>query len=405
MNLPRPLLASAILLLLGLPAVSFAAGDDPDAALPQSINQFAFELYPHTGPPDANLIFSPFSIHLALEMTTAGAAGDTLTQMQSVLHLTADSTSASAGRLMDRLQSAGENSIPILKVASAIWAQQGVQWNPDFFQTVQTDFRGQAETVDFQDPSRARSTINDWVAAQTDGKILNLLPLDAIQPHVTKLILTNAVYFKGDWADPFEAARTATGPFHVPARTDPVQTAIMHQTSSLPYMETDSFQAIEMPYVGGSLSMLILLPKGLDGLSKLEANLNEKMLADVDQRSTPQRVAISLPKFKFRQTIDLVPALKILGMDKPFDPHQANFSGMDSSRDLYISGAVHQAYVEVNEEGTEAAAATGITMGITAMPAMPPEIFNADHPFLFLIRDRATGLVLFLGRVMNPLND
>ncbi len=249
---------------------------------------------------------------------------------------------------------------------------------------------------------RRRKTINDWVAAQTNDKIQNLLGKGSIQPHVTKLIITNAVYFKGDWLLPFDANHTSNFPFHVRGAAETTPAATMHQTAQVGYMENDSFQAIELPYAHSNLAMLIVLPKATDGFPAVEAHLDTDLLGTIDKGLGNDRVAIALPKFKFAASLDLAQPLTELGMKAAFDPSAADFSGMDNQRDLYVSGVVHQAYVAVDEKGTEAAAATGIMVGATAIIMPPPQEFRADHPFIFAIRDKQTGAIMFLGRVVDP---
>jgi serpin B len=403
------MLAKICIALLAIPgALCFAdttSPTTPDASadLARAINQFAFDLLPHTGDSNANLIFSPCSIHLALDIAAAGAGGTTLSQMQSVLHADAN-TPAAAGALAGSLQSVGGDNAPILKIANALWAQSGVHWNAGYLDRVQKTFAAKLDTLDFGNPDAARQTINDWVASQTNDKIQNLIVKSAIQPGVTRLIITNAVYFKGDWLDPFSPNSTHDRPFHVRGQSDATPVPTMRETTQAAYMETDSFQAIELPYLGQNISMLILLPKTTDGLPAIESQLSPDLLTKIDQALAPQRVEISLPKFKFNASLDLAGPLAEMGMKDAFTPNTADFSSMDDSHDLYISGVVHQAFVAVDEKGTEAAAATGIMVGATAIMLPPPLSFNADHPFLFAIRDQKTGLILFLGRVQDPSN-
>jgi serpin B len=394
-----------ILALLAIPMISIAdEAVPPDTApLVGSINQFALALYPKSGGADQNLIFSPYSIHLALAMTAAGAGGDTLKQMQTVLDFPGGDFNlpTAAGNLMLSLQPAHRDSEPILKVANALWAQQGFDFSAPYLNSVQKDFRAKLASLDFTDAESARKTINDWVAQQTNDKIKDLLGEGSIEPHVTKLVLTNAVYFKADWIQPFDKNKTQDGDFHANGKTDAIQTPMMHETTRVPIMQNDQFQAIELPYVGDRISMLILLPKAVDGLGKLESNLDAAEISDIDKQLSPDLVAVSLPKFQFKKKIDLNPVLQGMGISDAFDPNQADFSGMDGKRDLFISDVVHQAFVAVDEKGTEAAAATGISVGAMAI-IVPQNSFNADHPFLFLIRDKQSGLILFMGRVQDP---
>jgi serpin B len=405
MQSPSAMAIGIMLALLAIPVISSADDVVPidEGPLVQSVNQFALALYPRSGGADQNLIFSPYSIHLALAMTAAGANGDTLKQMQTVLHYPAGDSDipVAAGAMMNSLQLAGIDNGPILKVANALWAQQGFDWNAQYFDSVQKEFHAKFATLDFTDAEHARQTINDWVASQTEDKIKDLLGEGAIQPHITKLVLTNAVYFKADWVQPFDKNKTRDGDFHAGGKPDVVQTPMMHETTRVPIMQNDQLQAIDLPYVGDKLSMLILLPKAVDGLANLESNLDGSMLADIDKQLTPDLVAVSMPKFEFQKKIDMNSVLNGMGMSNAFDPNQADFSGMDGKRDLFISDVVHQAFVAVDEKGTEAAAATGISVGAMAI-VVPPNNFTADHPFVFLIRDKESGLILFMGRVQDP---
>jgi serpin B len=390
-------------IILALPTLSFAdsAPSNPAADLAAGINRFGLDLYPHAGDPNTNLIFSPYSIHLALDIAAAGARGNTLSQMQSVLHLTPD-FSAAASALISQLQSAGNDNSPILKTANALWAKQGEHFNASYLDSAAKTFSARIDTLNFDDPEAARKTINDWVAAQTNDKITDLIAKGIIQPRVTRLIITNAVYFKADWTDPFDPNHTHNAPFHIRGQSDASPVPTMHQTTQAAYMENDSLRAIELPYASSKLAMLLILPKNTDGLVTLESKLSPDLLSQIDAALEPDRVAVSVPKFKIAISLDLASPLIDLGMKEPFQPYTADFSGMDDDHDLYITGVVHQAYVAVDEKGTEAAAATGITVGATMVMLPPPKTFNADHPFLFLIRDKETGLILFMGRVVEP---
>ncbi|GAI76663.1 unnamed protein product, partial [marine sediment metagenome] len=255
----------------------------------------------------------------------------------------------------------------------------------------EVDFAGATET--------ARKTINAWVEKKTKDKIKELLKPGVLN-RLTRLVLTNAIYFKGNWDSQFEKARTQPAPFTL---TDgkKVNVPMMNQTEKFKYTEAESFQALELPYVDNELSMVILLPKETDGLSDFEKTLTAGNLSEWLGKLRKRKVIVSVPKFRMTSQFSLAAVLKSMGMTDAFVPDAADFSGMNGKRDLFISAVIHKAYVEVNEEGTEAAAATGVVIGVTSMPARPP-VFRADHPFLFLIRDNRTGSILFIGRVMNP---
>ena len=245
----------------------------------------------------------------------------------------------------------------------------------------------------------ARREINAWVEKQTHDKIKELIKPKAIN-QATKLVLTNAIYFKGDWNSQFKKDQTRNEAF-----TDggdvKIKTPMMHQTEKFKYLDADTLQVLEMPYAGKELSMVVLLPKKVDGLADLEKSLTAEKLAGWLGKVHEQTVIVSLPKFKTTSAFGLVENLKALGMKKAFVLPGANFSGIDGREDLFISAVIHKAFVDVNEEGTEAAAATAIILGGGGPPPMIPE-FRADHPFVFLIRDTRNDNVLFLGRIVNP---
>ncbi|MGD1277846.1 MAG: serpin family protein [Tepidisphaeraceae bacterium] len=379
-------------------------GDDKTAALADGANRFALDLYKRAGSADQNLIFSPYSIDTALLMTYAGAHGDTAAEMARVLHLPAGLAPAdlhqAAGKLIARFQTARDHASGTLRVANALWAQQGVQWLPPFLDLLDKNYQAKLATLNFADAEQARKTINDWVAQQTADKIQQLISSGVLNAD-TRLVLTNAVYFKADWQDPFEKFMTADGDFHVGGKPETVKTSMMHRTGGVLFMQDDQLQAIEMPYAGDDLAMLVLLPRSVDGLAAVESKLDEPMLGHVVAGLSSTQVAMALPKYKIAQRLALGSVLRTLGMDKAFDPREADFSAMDGNRDLVISDVLHQAYVAVDEQGTEAAAATGMVMGATAIMASPTA-FDADHPFVFLIRDTKTGVILFVGRVQDP---
>lgn len=377
-----------------------------EAALGSAINAFGLDLYSQLqGEKGGNLFTSPLSIATALAMAYAGARGETATQMADVLHFSQDPAAmegAFAALLAD-LNAAGQAGGFSLDVADALWTQQGFPLLADFVSAMQSNFGGGLKQVDFiHDASGATKTINDWVAQQTNGKITDLFAPGALTAY-TRLVLTNAIYFKGQWATAFDPAQTHNASFTL-GSGEQVSTPTMHITGHYRYMEKDGFQVLELPYADGRLAMDVLLPTqsaGLQGLdiSALPADLNGWL-----QGMSGQRVAVSLPKFTMTTQFDLIPALQALGMTDAF-LRGADFTGI-SSEQLHIGNVVHKAFIDVSETGTEAAAVTGIGMFLpTAAIAMPvdPIIFNANHPFLFLIRDTQTGSVLFTGQVENPL--
>jgi serpin B len=372
----------------------------------QSINAFAESLYGQLqgqAGGSGNLFLSPLSISTALAMTYAGAQGETATQMAAALHYTLDpgTLAADFGSLIADLNTAGQGNYS-LSVADALWGQQGYSFLAPFLNLMQADYGGGLHQVDFIDAAEtARQTINNWVAQETNNKIQNLIPPGGLNS-LTRLVLTNAIYFKGQWATPFNANLTQSAAFTL-GSGDQVQVPTMHDTDSYRYMQSDGYQVLELPYQGNRLVMDVLLPtgsgpSGLD-VSQLPADLNGWL-----QGLTPQEVDVSLPKFQITTpSFYLNQPLEALGMTDAFNPNAADFSGI-STKPLYISAVIHKAFIDVDENGTAAAAATAIIMepSCIAKPITPAVVFNADQPFLFLIRDAQSGSVLFMGQVADP---
>ncbi len=370
-------------------------------AIANSNNQFAFDLYKRLREQDSNLFFSPASISTALAMTYAGAAGSTEKQMAQVLryNLPAEQLHSGYGTLIKILNSRQPGYE--LTLANRLWANKGYPLQQDFLTLTREKYGSELAQVDFADQTEeARRTINTWVAEQTRGKIEDLIPpgvLDAM----TRLVLTNAIYFKGAWAEEFSPNATQEAAFHL--SSDRRTTAhLMHQTDSFRYAAIEDLQILELPYAGGDLSMIILLPTQVDGLPQLEDQLTAENLKSWLSRLRKRQVEVFLPKFKLTSQFALSQTLQALGLTLPFSD-QADFSGISTAEDLMISEVIHQAYVDVNEEGSEAAAATGVILRPTAAPLpQEPVTFRADHPFVFVIRDNRTDTILFLGRVTNP---
>jgi serpin B len=386
-----------------------AATADPEAvAIGQGINQFAFDLYAQLAARKGNLFYSPQSISTALAMTWAGARGETAAQMAKTLRLPADrlekpeSIHAANAKLLAGLSAAREKQGYELSAANALWGQKGYAWLPDFLGVVKTNYGAGLEEVDFvKNAEGARQTINLWVEKETREKIKDLIPPGVLDP-MTRLVLTNAIYFKGDWDHAFKKDRTNDEDFFAEGGRK-VKAPMMNQSEQFGYMDGGEFQALEMPYKGDALSMVVLLPKKEDGLAALEKTLSAEKVAGWIGELRNRKVQVTVPKFKTTAQFMLADTLKALGMPLAFDPDKADFSGMDGKRDLFISAVIHKAFVDVNEEGTEAAAATAVVMKMRSAPAEPPPVFRADHPFLFLIRDKRSGCILFLGRVVNPM--
>jgi serpin B len=399
-------LFTAALLSTALAAVAQAA-DDPKAdkaAVAQGNTQFALDLYAQLRAKDGNLFFSPYSISTALAMTRAGARGDTASEMDKTLHYTleGDKLHAAFGGLVQEVNGdpADKKRGYQLSTANALWGQKNYGFKPDFLKLNKDHYGAGLKDVDFVGATEdARKTINGWVEKETHDKIKDLLAPGVLTGD-TRLVLTNAIYFKGDWATQFKKDLTKDEPFTLSADKK-ATVPLMHQRMKFPYFASNSFQMLEMPYVGKDLSMVVLLPKKADGLADLEKTLAADKLTDWLSKLREEEVDVALPKFKTTLSLDLTKMLADMGMPKAFSSSTADLSGMAGEPgDLFISAVVHKAFVDVNEEGTEAAAATGVVVSTESLHIMP--VFRADHPFVFLIRDKRSGSILFLGRLADP---
>ncbi|MGO9916444.1 MAG: serpin family protein [Isosphaeraceae bacterium] len=399
-----------ILFTLGLGNSEVGNVDSPEPvrALVQGNNSFALDLYAQLRRGEGNRFLSPFSISSALAMTYAGARGDTALEIARALHFTLapDQLHPAFHRLITEIVSrdtkASAQSPDIhLFTANALWAQQGEPILGDFQQRIESEYQGGIFPVDFRlATERARQRINDWVEKQTRGKIEKLLKPNQLDKS-TVLVLTNAIYFKGFWESQFLKQHTVSDTFHTSASRT-VKVDMMNQTGRFRYLDERTFQALELPYRGRAVSMVILLPRAVDGLAQVEAACNEPRLEAWLAKLAAHRVQISLPRFRLTEQIELKNTLSALGMPLAFEAGAADFSGMTGRRDVAISAVVHKAFVEVEETGTEAAAATGVVMKRATAIAQPTKVFRADRPFLFLIRDNRSGSILFLGRLVRP---
>ncbi|HEY41789.1 MAG TPA: serpin family protein [Dehalococcoidia bacterium] len=367
---------------------------------------FAFDLYKTLRDEEGNLFYSPYSISIALAMTYAGARGETEQQMAETLKflLAQEDLHPAFNSLDILLAQRGEGAEGKddqgfrLNIVNAIWGQKDYAFLDEFLDVLAENYGAGLRLVDFiNETEKSRVTINDWVSDQTEGRIEDLIPQGIITV-LTRLVLTNAIYFNAAWEYPFEEEATYNGPFYLLDGGE-VTVPLMRQTESFGYTGGDGYQAVELPYDGHELSMVILLPEEgqfevFEGL--LDAELVAAIIEDLDS----QEVALTMPKFEFESEFGLKQALAAMGMPIAFTD-AADFSGMTGVRDLHIADVIHKAFVSVDEAGTEAAAATAVIMELTAMPAEPVEV-TIDHPFIFLIRDIETGTILFVGRVVNP---
>jgi serpin B len=390
-----------------IPLLVVAIGAGPERVAMNDVvagnNRFAFDLFGKVRNRPGNLVFSPYSISTALALTYTGASGQTAEEMAETLHLPPDGKALDSGfaALRALIGGEGEDRAYQLSTANALWGQQGLSYRPEFLKRAEASFGAGLRPVEFlENPEGARKTINAWVEKQTRDKIKNLLASSDIDRD-TDLILTNAIYFKGSWAIPFPKASTKDAEFRDSNTSSRVPT--MHLTSQFGYLETDDFQGLDLPYVGNDLSMVILLPKKVDGLTGLESSLSSTSVEGWLAKLARRRVQVELPRFKVEASCELAKTLASMGMPSAFG-RQADFSGITTDRRLAISAVIHKAFTEVNEEGTEAAAATAVIMkrSLAIAPQQIPVVFRADHPFLFLIRDIRSGSILFVGRVVNP---
>ena len=367
-------------------------------------NAFATDLYARLSAKEGNLSFSPTSIQTALAMTWAGARGQTADEMAKVLHLGADGkTHDELGGFLGRLNEDGKKGGYELSVANALWGLKGYPFMPAYVDLAKKKYGGNLSEMDFvRDAEGSRKIINDWVAKETHDRIKDLISAGAIGVD-TRLVLTNAIYFKGKWDLPFVKERTVDDDFTQGGGAK-VRTPFMIQQEHFQYAEDDEVQVLELPYGHNDLAMRIFLPKKADGLAKFEKKMTAERLADLGGKLMRDDVIVWLPRFTMESEFELGDVLKAMGMKAAFDGGAADFSGMTSAEKLAISAVVHKAFVKVDEEGTEAAAATGVVMRATAMPMKPrlPKLFRADHPFVFEIMHQRSGAVLFMGRVAKP---
>ncbi|MCH5376670.1 MAG: serpin family protein, partial [Planctomycetes bacterium] len=373
----------------------------------QGNNQFALDLYRQLRSEKGNLFFSPSSISMALAMTYAGADGETANEMAKTLHCEMPKSQLHEGMhaLLSLWTMPDEKTGIELNLANRLWGHQQYEFLPPFLQVTREMYGAELARLNFIQTEEARQTINGWVENQTKDKIKDLLP-EGVLSADTKLVLTNAVYFHGIWTAPFNKASTKEEDFFLTS-TDKIRVPMMHCRTEFRYAALEDLQLLELPYGDGSLSMVILLPDELDGLAKLEAGLTyESLQRWMSNLKQAEEVKVDLPKFKTTSEFQMADTLKAMGMKLAFDASAADFSQMSDGRDLFISEVIHQAFCDVNEEGTEAAAATGVVIARTAAPIPKPKqppVFRADHPFVFMIRDIRNGAILFLGRITRPL--
>jgi serine protease inhibitor len=377
-------------------------------------NEFAFDLYSELDKSNGNNIFySPYSISAALAMTYEGAKEQTADEIKSVFHFPEENVLRSNfAAIYNNINE--KNKEYELRTGNALWAQYDYPFLEEYMNRVEQYYGGKAANLDFiRETEKSRQTINSFIEEQTNNKIKNLIPLGVLNS-MTRLVLTNAIYFKGTWEWEFDKSDTREQDFKI-TPINIVKTQMMHMNpkkAEFNYAELEKLQILELPYKGEKISMLILLPKQGETydfetgerinydytLEDIELS-SEKLKEYKFQMQETKLDSISLPKFEFDTKYFMKDTLSAMGMPLAFDIKNADFSGMTEYEDLFISSVIHQAYVKVDEKGTEAAAATAVSMKATSSM---PNFFRADHPFIFIIQEKETGNILFMGKVVNP---
>lgn len=383
--------------LFGLLAAGAIAVPEKPLGVAAGSNAFGFDLYGRLRTQPGNVFISPVNIATALAISANGARGQTQEEILRALHLD-QVDNAGYAALQQQLQ-AGPNAGYQLSVATALWGQDGFPIQQPFVDALEKHFRGGMQRVDFRNATAAVEKVNQWAAAQTQGRIRDLLTADNISP-LTRLVLTSAIYFKGDWQYKFNKQATRPEPFWLTAERS-TNVPLMHESADVGYFADDQVQLVELPYKGNRLSMVVVLPRDKDGLKKLEETLNASKLDGWLAKLSKKPGDITLPRFEFTTRYTLPDQLKALGMTRAF-ANNADFSGITTAEPLRIADVIHQTFVRVDEEGSEAAAATAIIYDKAPSPVIERFDFRADHPFVFLIRDKQTGAILFLGRMSEP---
>ena len=366
-------------------------------------NQFAIDLYlKNKGQQEENVFFSPYSLSVALAMVYEGAKNETAQEIENVFYFPKDNILRRESYFNLQNWLSRKDIKHEFNIANALWAEKNFYFLNEYFEIISQHYQGLIENLDFiKKPEQSRERINKWVEFETKEKIKNLIPQGIINDS-TRLILTNAVYFKGEWLEEFNQINTQKDNFYISSR-ESVKVNMMQRLDEdalFPYYATENFQIMEMPYDGEEISMFVLLPKEKD-LKELEKKLTLASLDLWQENLEEQRVKVYFPKFKIETKYFLKSVLDEMGMATCFTD-QADFSGITGQRDLLINEIIHQAFVEVDEKGTEAAAATGVVMDLTSVPSEPIPVFRADRPFIFLIQEKETKTILFMGRLVNP---
>ncbi len=403
LKLMQTIFFTIILCNITLPAEQIEQNTEKKYAIDDLIkanNTFVFNLYTKINKSQENLFFSPYSISTALAMTFAGARGNTEKQVAKVMHFHNNQKEFHPiySDLTKHLNSLSEKGNVQLNIANSLWLQKGYKIKNEFLTITKDNYNSGLNQINFKKTEKTRKLINAWVAENTNNKIKELLKIGILEP-LTKLVLANAIYFKGDWKDCFKESSTKEQPFFI-SKKDSVMVPLMHKEAKYTYYSDSLCKVLKMPYKGNELSMIFLLPLKKHGLSELEENLTNENIYEWLNRGRRTKVIVDIPKFTITSEFELGKTLATMGMPEAFS-NKANFTGITNKKDLKLSEVVHKAYIKVDEKGSEAAAATASGMLMMAMPESEPE-FRADHPFLFIIRDNHYGTILFIGRVMNP---
>jgi len=370
-----------------------------------AMNNFSFDLYKQLFVSDENVFYSPYSVFTALAMTYEGAVGDTAVEMGNVLGIR--NNNETVLKAMKCLyEYFNQNESYNISTANALWVRENFELLQTYLEKIQNYYGGNASEVDFSNPTEAANIINSWVENHTNGLIKDLVPSEVIDPIYTYLILTNAIYFKGIWEVKFDPDNTSDQSFYL-STEEKIQVPTMtlvDTDDTFNYTSTDELQILELPYKGGDLSMIMLLPKEGYNISDVKDFLSIENLSGWKDSFTATELDIYLPKFKMETKYELKQYLQNIGMNKPF-AGSADFSNISNVTDLFIDEVIHKAYIDVDENGTEAAAATAAVMKTTSIEDPPERIeFRADHPFTFLIQQKTTGNILFMGNVVNPVD-
>jgi serpin B len=381
------------------------AGPD-EAELARSINGFAFDIYARLGADKGNVVFSPLSADAVLSMVCAGAGGDTAAQLRTALQtkLPEERLHTAYHQLLERLVGSGHRRAYTLDVADALWIQQGYAVKSRFVSLLQNEYLAAVQHADFRNqPKAAAAKISEWAEKTTHGRIKNLIASGELD-HLTRLVAANAIYFKGEWVSRFEKSDTRQEAFTLSDRRQE-RVPMMHQDHVFFYYEEPGLKILQMPYVDEELSMVLLLPEAPDGLPGLEKSLSPHTFRGWIDGLQPYTVDVSVPRFEFTSSFNLTGPLQAMGVRDAFASGRADLTGMSAEPGFCLGPVIQKAFIHADEEGTEAAAATyasGIGCGMAAQP--PPAVFRADHPFLYVILDRASGAILFMGRVADPVH-